>query len=214
MSWETRSQCFFSWNFIWFGQKETINIHNFRFLTAHVKCHRICTLISFFYWKYIKCQLKKYRGVIVKRDAEFEEKPPCCFRNEKHLVDLIQAHKGLKNLYFDWSLLFKVYNVWPKNAQRCYLWKIQKMDTRFGKWHEEYGTFSPEQFKSVETRTLKGSFRPEWKMHALKITEELCVMTLKNDEKFERKLTCEVKSDMKNLTNFGHWTWESQTFAL
>ena len=209
MSWETRSQCFFSWNFIWFWQKETINIRNFRFLTAHVKCHRICTLISFFYLKDIEYQLKKYRGVIVKRAAEFEVKPSCCFKNEKHLVDLIQAHKDLKNLYFDWSVLFKVYNVWPKKAQRCYLWKIQKMDSRFEKWHEKYGKFSPEHFKSVETRTLKGSFCPEWKMYGLKITEESCMMALKNDERFERELTGEVKSNMRSLTNFGHSTWKS-----
>ena len=33
-------------------------------------------------------------------------------------------------------------------------------------------------------------------------TEELCVMTLKNDAKFEKKLTGALKNDMRNLANF------------
>ena len=33
-------------------------------------------------------------------------------------------------------------------------------------------------------------------------TEELCVITLKNDAKFEEELTCALKNDMRNLVNF------------
>ena len=36
---------------------------------------------------------------------------------------------------------------------------------------------------------------------ALKFTEELCVMTMKNNAKFEEELTCHFKIDMRNLTN-------------
>ena len=35
-----------------------------------------------------------------------------------------------------------------------------------------------------------------------KSTEELCVITLKNDEKFQEELTCALKNEMKNLANF------------
>ena len=35
-----------------------------------------------------------------------------------------------------------------------------------------------------------------------KSTEELCVITLKNDAKFEEKLSCALKNDMRNLSNF------------
>ena len=35
----------------------------------------------------------------------------------------------------------------------------------------------------------------------LKFTEELCVMTMKNDAKFEEELTCRFKFDMSNLKN-------------
>ena len=37
---------------------------------------------------------------------------------------------------------------------------------------------------------------------SLKFTEELCVTTMRNDAKCEDKLTCQLKIDMRNLTNF------------
>ena len=36
----------------------------------------------------------------------------------------------------------------------------------------------------------------------LKFTGEACVMTMKNDTKFEEELTCHFKIDMRNLTYF------------
>ena len=36
----------------------------------------------------------------------------------------------------------------------------------------------------------------------LKSTEELCVMKMKNDAKFEEELTCYFNIDMRNLMNF------------
>ena len=37
---------------------------------------------------------------------------------------------------------------------------------------------------------------------SLKFTEELSVMTMKNDAKLEEELTCHFKVDIRNLTNF------------
>ena len=48
----------------------------------------------------------------------------------------------------------------------------------------------------------------------LKFTGEFCVMAVKNDTKFEEELTCQVKIDMRNLTNFDRTTQKSQKFAL
>ena len=39
-------------------------------------------------------------------------------------------------------------------------------------------------------------------------------MTLKNDAKFEEELTCHLKSDLRNLTNFDTSTQKSKKFAL
>ena len=49
---------------------------------------------------------------------------------------------------------------------------------------------------------------------SLKFTEELCVMTMKNDGKFEEELTCHFKIDMRNLTNFDSNTRKSRKYAL
>ena len=49
---------------------------------------------------------------------------------------------------------------------------------------------------------------------SLKFTGELCVITMKNDAKFEEELTCQFKIDMKNLTNFGPSTRKSKKFAF
>ena len=37
---------------------------------------------------------------------------------------------------------------------------------------------------------------------SLKLTDELRVMTMKNDAKFKEELICGFKIDMRNLTNF------------
>ena len=37
---------------------------------------------------------------------------------------------------------------------------------------------------------------------SLKFTEDLCVMTMKNDNKIKEELTCCFKIDIRNLTNF------------
>ena len=39
-------------------------------------------------------------------------------------------------------------------------------------------------------------------------------MIAKNDANFEKKLTCQFKLDMRNLTNFDLSTQKSQQFAL
>ena len=50
---------------------------------------------------------------------------------------------------------------------------------------------------------------------SLKLTGKFCVMTMKNEAKFEKGLTCQFKIDMKNLIrNFDSCTRKSQKFAL
>ena len=49
---------------------------------------------------------------------------------------------------------------------------------------------------------------------SLRFTEELCVMTMKNDAKFEEEFTCCFKIYMRNLTNFDLSTQKSQKISL
>ena len=51
-------------------------------------------------------------------------------------------------------------------------------------------------------------------MYELKIYRRVCVITMKNDAKFEKKLTCQLKIDLTNLTNFDPSTRKSKKFAL
>ena len=50
-------------------------------------------------------------------------------------------------------------------------------------------------------------------MYELKFTGEFCIMTMKNDTKYEEELTCQLKID-RDLTNFDPRTRKSQKFAL
>ena len=49
---------------------------------------------------------------------------------------------------------------------------------------------------------------------SLKFTEELRVMTIRKDEKFEEELTFHFKIDKRNLTNFDPTTQKCKIFAL
>ena len=49
---------------------------------------------------------------------------------------------------------------------------------------------------------------------SFKFTVELCVMTMKNNAKFEEELTFHFKTDMRNLTNFDPTTQKSKKNAL
>ena len=48
----------------------------------------------------------------------------------------------------------------------------------------------------------------------LKFTGELCVLTMNNEEKFEEELTCQFKTDMRNLINFEPSTQKFRKCAL
>ena len=48
----------------------------------------------------------------------------------------------------------------------------------------------------------------------LKFAEELCVMTMMNNAKFEEELTCHFKNDMRSLTKFDSSTQKSKKFVF
>ena len=49
---------------------------------------------------------------------------------------------------------------------------------------------------------------------SLKFTEELSLITMKNDAKFEEELTYHLRIDMRNLTNFDSNTQKPKKFGL
>ena len=52
------------------------------------------------------------------------------------------------------------------------------------------------------------------KCMTLKFTEQLYVMTMKNDTKIEEELTCRFKIDMRNFTNFDPSTRKSKKIVF
>ena len=94
----------------------------------------------------------------------------------------------------------------------CKIWR--KTDLCFGKWLEEFGKFSLENTKFSKLELSLDPFMQSRKCMSLKLKGELCVMTMKNDAKFEIELTCHIKIDRRNLTNFDLSTQKSQKSAL
>ena len=114
----------FSWNFTWFLQREPTKVQNFKLAIAQVKFHQICILIGSFCWKYIKFQLKKYKGVcliILKSGANFEEKPMFCSKTDKTFEIPICSVEISPYLYFDGLFSLKVYKISAKRVQRSYV---------------------------------------------------------------------------------------------
>ena len=70
--------------------------------------------------------------------------------------------------------------------------------------------FYQSTFESLKIRLLLGPFIQSRKCMSLKLTGDLCVMTMENDVKFEQKLTGQFKTDMRNLTIFDSITQKSQ----
>ena len=94
----------------------------------------------------------------------------------------------------------------------CKIWR--KADLWFGKWHEEFAKFSPEDTKLSKLQLSLDPFMQSRKYISLKLRGELCVMTMKNGAKFEIEFTCHFKTDMRNLTNFDPSIQKSKKFVL
>ena len=153
-------------------------MQNFRLSTARVKFYKICTLIGYFCWKYIKFQQKKYGGNMshdTKSAAKFEEKLTCGLENDmRNLANFHQNTWNCQNWYFHGTLLSKVQNTWATNLQRSYndteeWWKIWRgIDLSFQNWHKEFDEFWLENSKVSKMYTLVGCFWPKYIMFELK----------------------------------------------
>ena len=59
-----------------------------------------------------------------------------------------------------------------------------------------------------------GPFIQSRKYMSFKLTGQLCIMTMKNDAKFEKELTYQLTIKIRNLANFDPSTQKSQKLAL
>ena len=72
-----------------------------------------------------------------------------------------------------------------------------KSDLWFGKRHEEFGEFSPQHSKVSKLGLWWDYFIQSRKLELkLEFTEELCIMTVKNNAKSAEELACRFKIDI------------------
>ena len=91
----------------------------------------------------------------------------------------------------------------------CKVWR--KTDSWFQKWHEEFVNFNASSGKSDNLHFDVLRLSKVYYVWAKKSTEELCVITLKNDAKFEEELTCALK---KWREQFGAFWCSTQNFHV
>ena len=127
--------------------------------------------------------------MMLESDKKFEDKLICFSKMTRILWILTWSIQNSQNFYFDWFIMCKIYNVWPKKVQKSYeeeYWSVmqhwKKTVLRFGKWHEEFGKYLPEHSKVSKLVLSWDPFIQSRKCVNLKYTDNLCY----NNEKWCR----------------------------
>ena len=160
-------------------------------------------------------QLKRYRGVIFDCAQDWYKvwrKTGSCFQKLTWGIWQIftRALESLQNgtLMVSFCLKLKMYELkiyrgvmCHDNEEWCKNWT--RIDLSYQNWHEEFDKFWFEHSKISKMCTLMGCFWTKYIMFELKKSiEELCLTALNTDVKFEEKMTCAFKNDMRNLAHF------------
>ena len=153
------------------------------------------------------CKIRRKTDLLFQKWQEFGEFWPE-HSKVSQICTLIRCYCA-KYLMFDLKKYRGV--TFHDTEEWCKIWR--KTDLWFGKWHEEFGKFSPEHWKVSKLGLPWDPFVQSRKCMSLKFTKELYVMTFKNDTNIAEELTC-FKIVMKNLTNFDPSTRKSPKFAL
>ena len=134
---------------------------------------------------------------------------------------LTWALENLKNLHFNGLLLNKVHNVWAKKSIGEFCLMALNIDATFeGKLNcafkndmRNLANFHQRMFESLKIGTWWDPFIQSRICMSFNFTREFCVMTMKNDTKLEKELTCQFNIGMRNLPNFDPTTRKSQKFT-
>ena len=114
----------------------------------------------------------------LKSEAKFKGKQTCGLKNDiKNLVNFHTSNRKFENLHSEWLLLPNTYKVF--NDMRNLV---------------SFNARSDIMCILCVGSILCGGIM--WKRR------ELCIISLKNDAKFEEKMTRALKNDIRNLTSF------------
>ena len=116
-------------------------------------------------------------------------------------VNLIMGSFWAKCIFFEWKKYRGVF--FGEIEEWCKIW--EKTDFWFGKWEEEFGKFLPEHSKVSKLELWWDPFIQNRKCMSLQYTEELCIITIKNDAKLGEELICCFRTDISNLIG---WFWD------
>ena len=195
-----------------------------QFWPEYLKVSNTFILMRSFWAKYILSKIKKYRRVIF-HDAEEWYKIwwgiNLLFQNWHEEFDKfwpehskVSKISTLMGSFWAKYILFELKKyrgvIFHDTEEWCKIWR--KTDLWFEKWHEKFGKFSPEHLKVLKLGPWWDPFVQRRKYMSLNFTEELYVMTMKNDAKFEEELTCRFKIDLGNLIKVDPSTWKSQNW--
>ena len=133
----------------------------------------------------------------LKNDEKSEKELTCCFKID--VRSLTNFDLKVSKIYTLMGFFCPKYimchtRVWCKIWRKCYLW--------FGKWDEEIGKFPQEHTKFSKLGLSLDPFIQSRKCMSLKCKEELCIMTARNDAKFEIELTRYFKSLHEEFNKF------------
>ena len=158
----------------------------------------------------------------LKNDENSEEQLTCCLKTGIRNLTNFDSSTWVSKIYTLMGCFWPKYIMFELKKYRgaifhdtrvwCKIWR--KTDLWFGKWHEEYRKFSPEQFKVSKLGYWCDPLIQSRKSMNLKCTEELYVVTMKNEATFEEELTCRFKIGLMNLTKFDPSTQKSQKFSF
>ena len=140
-------------------------------------------------------------AMTMKNDPTFEEESLQNWHEkfDKFLPEHLKVSKicALMGSFWTKYIMFELKKyrgvMFHDNEKWSKIWR--KADFWFGKWRKEFGKVLPEHSEVSKLRLLWDSFIQSRKCISLKFTGELCIMTMKNDSKFEEELTCRFKID-------------------
>ena len=158
----------------------------------------------------------------MKNDTKIEEELTCHFKIDlRNLKNFDLSTRKSKKFVLIGSLWQK-YIMFELQKYRGVIFRDteefrkfwRKTDLWFEKWREKFGKFLPEHLKVSKLGFWWDPFVQSRKCMSLKLTEEICVMTMKNDIKIEEELNCCFKIDMMNFTNFDLSTRKCKKFVF
>ena len=141
-------------------------------------------------------------------DVKFEKKLTSNFKYDMRNWIYFNASSGKsENLHFDLLFLSKVFDVWAKESTEELCLITVNNDAKFERnwlvlWKITWGNRRNLTQQSKKSALSLAVFDGSIYCLNEKITEELCVMTLKGDAIFKEKLTGGSKNYLGNLVNF------------